>query len=109
MGDPGLLQKFPDIPPLLPEGGGDREQPAAADGAVGRLHAAGDLALNHRLSQGSLSSVVSEFDPLDLQKGLQYNGQLEQLLAGADRFSPRRSLASRVAQIHRPLQRGLPE
>ncbi len=37
VGDPGLLQELPDIPPLLHEGGGDREQPAAADGAAGRL------------------------------------------------------------------------
>jgi len=37
MGDPGLLHKSPDIPPLLPEGGGDREQAAAADGAAGHL------------------------------------------------------------------------
>ena len=37
MGDPGLLQELPDIPALLPEGGGNREQSAAADGTVSRL------------------------------------------------------------------------
>ena len=31
MGDPGLLQELPDIPALLPEGGGDGEQAAPAD------------------------------------------------------------------------------
>ena len=35
MGDPGLLEELPDIPPLLPEGGGDREQAAPADGTAG--------------------------------------------------------------------------
>jgi hypothetical protein len=34
MGDPGLLQKIPDIPPLLPQGGGDGEQTAAAECAM---------------------------------------------------------------------------
>ena len=31
MGDPGLLQEVPRIPALLAQGGGDREQPTAAD------------------------------------------------------------------------------
>ena len=31
MGDPGLLQKIPDIPALLPQGSGDREQAITAD------------------------------------------------------------------------------
>ena len=30
MGDPGLLQEGPDVSTLLPEGGDDREQTAAA-------------------------------------------------------------------------------
>lgn len=34
MGDPGLLQKFPYFPALLSEGGGSREQSAAADRAA---------------------------------------------------------------------------
>ena len=106
MGDPGLLQKSPDIPPLLPEGGGDREQAAAADGAVGRLDAMADFALNHRLAQGSLGGVVGGLDPLNLQEGPEAIGHLQQLLAGAHRLGPRRALASLVAQLHHPLQRG---
>ena len=34
MGDPGLLQELPDIAALLPQGCGDREQAAAADGTA---------------------------------------------------------------------------
>lgn len=39
MGDPGLLQKMPEVPALLPQGGCDREQATAADGATGELDA----------------------------------------------------------------------
>jgi hypothetical protein len=39
MGDPGLFQELPCIPALLPEGGGDREQSATADGTAGGLDA----------------------------------------------------------------------
>ena len=35
MGDPGLLQELHYIAALLPQGGGDREQAAAADGTAG--------------------------------------------------------------------------
>jgi len=58
IGNPGLLQKLPDIAALLPEGGGDGEQAAAADGAAGRLDAMADLALNHRLAQGGGRSAA---------------------------------------------------
>jgi hypothetical protein len=34
MGDPGLLQKLPDIAALLFEGGGDRQQSPAADSSL---------------------------------------------------------------------------
>ena len=49
MGDPGLLQIIPDIPvpPLLPQGGGDGEQPAAAKRTLAGLHAMADFSLNH--------------------------------------------------------------
>ena len=48
MGNPGLLQALPDIAALLPQGGGDGEQPAAPDGAAGGLDTMADLAVNHR-------------------------------------------------------------
>ena len=105
MGDPGLLQTFPDIPPLLPQVAGHGEQAAAADRSTGRMDAIADLALNHRCSQGWLGGVVGGLDPLNLQKGRQAIGHLQQLLVGVHRLGPRRSLASLVAQIHHPLQR----
>jgi hypothetical protein len=46
MGDPGLLQELPGIPALLPQGGGDREQSATADGTAGGLDAKADFALD---------------------------------------------------------------
>ena len=58
MGDQGLLQKLPDIPALWPNGG-DSRQWAEADGATARAVATAvvrpipELALNHRLVQGS--------------------------------------------------------
>ena len=58
MGDPGLLQELPDIPALLPEGGGDREQSAAADGTAGGLDAKADFALDDQLAQCSLGSTT---------------------------------------------------
>lgn len=47
MSDPGLLQELPDITTLLAQGGGDGEQPAAADRTLAGLDAMTDLALNH--------------------------------------------------------------
>jgi hypothetical protein len=44
MGDPGLFQKIPGIPVLLPQGSGDREQAAAADRTLAGLDAMADLA-----------------------------------------------------------------
>jgi len=106
MGDPGLLQKIPDIPALLPQGSGDREQAVTADRTLVRLDAMADLALNHRLAQGMLGGIVRGFDTLDLKEGPEAIGHWQQLLAGADRFRPRRSLAALVTQLHDLLQRG---
>ena len=94
MGDPSLFQKIPDIPALLPQGSGDREQAVTADRSLARLDAMADLALNHRLAQGALSGIVRGFDTLDLKEGPEAIGHWQQLLAGADRFRPRRSLAA---------------
>ena len=55
MGNPGLFQKSPDIAALLPEGGGDGEQAAAADRTLAGLDAMADLALNHRMAQCTYS------------------------------------------------------
>ena len=44
MGNPGLLKELPDIAALLPQGGGDREQAAAADGTTGHQTGAGSAA-----------------------------------------------------------------
>ncbi len=52
MGNPGLLQELPDIAALLPEGGGNGEQAAAADLTLAGLDTIADLALNHRLAHG---------------------------------------------------------
>ncbi len=71
MSDPGLFQELPGIPALLPQGGGDREQSATADGTAGGLDAKADLALNHRLTQCPLGGVVRGFDALDFQEGPQ--------------------------------------
>ena len=51
IGNPRLLQEWPDVPALLSQRGGDCEQSAAADGALAGLDAMADLALNHRLAQ----------------------------------------------------------
>ncbi len=40
-----------------------------------------DLALNHRLAQGTLSGVVGGLDSLNLQKGPKAIGQLQDLLS----------------------------
>jgi hypothetical protein len=113
MGDSGLLQEFPGITALLPEAGGDGEQPAAADRSLARLDApavawqTSDPALNHRLTQGTLGSVVGWLDSLRLQEGPQAIRQLEDLAAGAHRFGPRRSLVPLDTQLHHSLQRRL--
>lgn len=62
MSDPGLLQELPDIAPLLPQGGGDRQQAAAADRTLTGLDAMTDLALNHGLAQSTLGCVVGGLD-----------------------------------------------
>lgn len=66
-----------------------------------------DLALNHRLTQGTLGSVVGGLDSLNLQESPQPIGHFQQLLAGAHRAGLWRSLATLSAQRHHPLQRGL--
>ena len=55
MGDPGLLQELPDIPLLLSQAGGDREQAATADSSAAGLDAKADFALNHRLAGAGLA------------------------------------------------------
>jgi len=104
MGNPGLLQELPDIAALLPQGGGDREQAAAADHTLAGLDAVTDLALNHRLAQGTFCGVIGGLDRLDIQEGPQPIGHLQELLAGAQRAGPRRSLAALTAQLHHPLK-----
>jgi len=95
MGDLGLFQKIPDIPALLPQGSGDREQAVTADRTLAGWDAMTDLALNHRLAQGALSSIIRGFDTIDLKEGPEAIGNWQKLMAGADRFahgvrSPRR-------------------
>ena len=107
MGDPGLLEELPDIPPLLPKGGGDREQAAPADRTLAGLDSLTDLALNHRLAQGTLCGVVGGLDATGLQESPQPTSHLLELLAGAHCAGPRRSLAALVAELHHLLQRGL--
>ena len=68
MGDQGLLQELPAISPLLREAGGDREQSDAEDRTLGRLKAMADLALNHRMAQGSICSIVGGSMPFISRK-----------------------------------------
>jgi hypothetical protein len=106
MGNPGLFQELPDIAALLSEGGGDGEQACSADGAVGRLDTMTDLALDDGRPQRSLGSVVGGLDSLSLQEGPQRISHLQELLAGAHRAGPWRSLAALNAQLHHLLERG---
>ena len=69
IGNPSLLQELPDIAALLPEGSRDGEQTAAADCPLAGLDAMTDLALNHRLAQGTLGGVVGRLDSRGLQEG----------------------------------------
>ena len=107
MGNPGLLQELPYIPSLLSEGGGDGEQACSADGAVGRLDTMTDLALDDGRPQRSLGSVVGGLDSLSLQEGPQRISHLQELLAGAHRAGPWRSIAALNTQLHHLLERGL--
>ena len=96
MGYPDLLQELPNIPPLLAQGGGAREQAAAAAGTPCCLESVTDLALNHRLAQGTYSygedfvynSVVGGLDPLVSQEGPQLTCHLQEL-SGAHCAGPR--------------------
>ena len=113
MGDPGSLKEGPDVSTLLPEGGNDREQRAAAQGSLGGLNAMADRAVDHRLPQRSYfcgegfaySGVVGGFDALDLQKRPEGFLLFEELAAGAHRSGPGRCFSPLGAQIHHPLQR----
>jgi len=115
MDNPGLLHELPDIAALLSEPAGDRGQSAAADRTLAGLDAMTDLALNHRLAQGThsyredfvYSGVVGGLDSTDLQKGQKAICQLQDLLSGANCFGLRRSLAPLVAQLHHLLQLSL--
>jgi hypothetical protein len=107
MGNPGLLQELPDIAALLPEGGRNGEQSAAADCPLAGLDAMTDLALNHRLAQGTLSGVVGGLDSLDVQEGPQRTCHLQELSASAHCAGPRRSLVALSAQLHVLLEGGL--
>jgi hypothetical protein len=65
MCEPGFLLKFPDIPSLFTQGGGDSERSGGADRILVWLHfpvvawECSDVALNHRIVQGTPSGVVS--------------------------------------------------
>jgi hypothetical protein len=76
MGDPGLLHERPDIAALLPQGGGDREQLAAADRTWAELDGKADLALDHRLAQGTLTTMPPKVLPSS------------SIAAAVDRLSP---------------------
>ena len=115
MGNPRLLQELPNIAALLSHRGSDGEQSAPAGGALAGLDAMADLPLNHRLAQGTYScgedvvygGVVRGFDTFDRQERPEAIGHGQQLIAGADCFGPRRSLAALMAQLHHPPQRSL--
>jgi hypothetical protein len=62
MDNPRLLQDLPNITALLSQRAGDCELAAAAEGALAGLDARADFALNYRLAQGALCSVVRGFD-----------------------------------------------
>ena len=59
-----------------------------------------DFALDDGRPQGSLGSVVGGFDSLSLQEGPQRISDRQELLAGAHRAGPWRSLAALNAQLH---------
>ena len=108
MGNPGLLQELPDIPPLLSQGGRDREQATAADGTARRLDAMTDFVLNDRLSQRSFNGVIGGFEAVDFQERPKGFSALQKLPAGTHRLGPRRSLDVLAVQIHpHTLQCGL--
>ena len=69
MDNPCFLQEGPDLSSVLPQGGGDRQQPASADAPFGGLHAMADLALDHRRTPCPLGRSVGGFDALALKEG----------------------------------------
>jgi len=64
MDDPGLLHELSDIAALLPQGGGDREQPAAADRTWSRLDGKADLALAHKPVEQQVVVELIQQEPL---------------------------------------------
>ena len=66
-----------------------------------------NLALNHRLKQGTFCGVISGRDCLILQESSQPTCHLLELPVGAQCAGPTRSFDALVAQLHYPLQRGL--
>ena len=66
-----------------------------------------DLSLNHRLAQGTFSSVVGGLDSLDVQEGPRRTCHLQELSASAHGAGPRRSLAALSTQLHHLLEGGL--
>ena len=65
-----------------------------------------DIALNHQGTQGTLGDIVDGFDAPVLQESPEAIGYSQQLMAGADRFGPRRLRAALVAQLDHPLRYG---
>ena len=63
IGNPGLLQERPDISALLPQGGGEAEQPIPPNRTLAGMAARADFSLNHQLAQGTLSPIVGGLDP----------------------------------------------
>ena len=112
MDNPGLLQELLDVEALLSDRGRDGKQAAAADRSLAGLDVMADLALNHRLAQGTYSFgddfvdggiVVGSISVLTRQ--VQRPSASRRIWT--DLLAPRCLLAPLVAQLHHPLQRGL--
>lgn len=117
MGNSGLLQKLSDITALLAQVGPDGEQSSVVDFSLAGLDGLADVALNHRLAQGMLGSVVGRVGPTGLQNSPKAIGQLQEQLAVVRWRGPRGSLAAaadrpfalRVLQDHHAGGSGLPQ
>ena len=57
-----MLEELPGIPALLAQAGGNCKQSAAADRTLAGLNSMAELALNHRLAQGSFRCVAASAD-----------------------------------------------
>jgi hypothetical protein len=64
MGDPGLLHELPDSAALLPQGSGDREQPASADRSWAGLDGKAGLALAHKPVEQQVVVELIQQEPL---------------------------------------------